>query len=141
MKMPQEYTISYHAKRIYSDGRAEDAEVLLARECPVELFLDGKIFTTLFASPLELKELAIGHLITEGAVNFRELTEIKIKEDEIHVLTQRKSKLFKGQESDGEVFVHSGTIFDPEARFAGTSHLESDNTGYKRDSSCSPHRC
>ncbi len=79
MKMPEKNTTSYPAKRIYSDGRAEDTEVQLARECSVKLFLNEKIFTTLFASPLELKELAIGHLITEGAVNFREITEIDVK--------------------------------------------------------------
>ena len=124
--MPEKYTISYPAKRIYSDGRAEDTEVLLARECPVKLFLNGKIFTTLFASPSELEELAIGHLITEGAVNFREITEIEVKGDEIHVLTQNKSQPSKGHESNEGVCVNSGTIFDPEALFAGTSHLESD---------------
>lgn len=124
--MPEKYTTSYPAKRIYSDGRAEDTEVLLARECPVKLFLNEKIFTTLFASPPELKELAIGHLITEGAVNFREITEIDVKDDEIHVLTQKESQPSKGHEPNGEVFVHSGTIFDPEALFAGTNHLESD---------------
>jgi FdhD protein len=32
MKMAEKYTTSYSAKRIYSDGRAEDTEVLLARE-------------------------------------------------------------------------------------------------------------
>ncbi len=124
--MPEKYTISYPARRIYSDGKAEDTEVLLARECPIKLFLNGKIFTTLFASPLELKELATGHLITEGAVNSREITEIEVKNDEIHVLTQEESQPSKGQESDGEVFVNSGTTFDPEALFAGTNHLESD---------------
>jgi len=77
--MPKEYTAYYPAKRIHTDGKVEDAEVLLARECPIKLFLDGKIFTTLFVSPLELKELAIGHLITEGAVNFKEITEIELK--------------------------------------------------------------
>ena len=88
--MPEKYTTSYPAKRIYSNGRAEDTEVLLARECPVKLFLDGKIFTTLFASPIELKELAVGHLITEGTINFKEITEIEVKDDGIHVLTQKE---------------------------------------------------
>jgi FdhD protein len=126
MKMPEKYTTSYPAKRIFSDGRAEDTEVLLARECPVKLFLNEKIFTTLFASPLNLKELAIGHLITEGAVNFREITEIDVKDDVIHVLTQKENQPQKGNEPNREVFVRSGTIFDPEALFAGTNHLESD---------------
>lgn len=124
--MPEKYTTFYPARRIYFNGRAEDTEVLLARECPVKLFLNEKIFTTLFASPLELKELAIGHLITEGAVNFREITEIEVKGDEIHVLTQKKSQPSRGQESGAKIFVDSCTIFDPEALFAGTNYLESD---------------
>jgi FdhD protein len=125
--MPEKYTISYPAMRIYSDGRTEEnIEVLLAKECPVKLFLNGKIFTSLFVSPSELQELAIGHLITEGAVNFSEITEIEVKGDEIHVLTQNKSQTSMGQESDEGVFVRSGAIFDQEALFAGTNHLESD---------------
>ncbi len=98
---------------------------MLARECPVKLFLNGKIFTTIFASPLELKELAIGHLITEGAVNSREITEIEVKDDGIHVLTQKESQPSQGKIPHSQVFVDSDTIFDPEALFAGTNHLES----------------
>jgi len=124
--MPEKYTTSYPARKIYFDGRAEDTEVLLAKECPVKLFLDGKTFTTLFASPLELKELAVGHLITEGMVNFKEITEIEVKDNEIHVLTLKESESSQGKESDAHVFVDSDTIFDPEALFAGTNHLESE---------------
>ena len=126
MRMPEKYTTSYPARRVYSDGRAEDTEVLLAKECPVKLFLDGKHFTTLFASPLELKELAVGHLITEGAVNFREIIEIEVKDDEIHVRTQNENQLSQGKGSASQVFVDSDTIFDPEALFAGTNHRESE---------------
>lgn len=124
--MPEKYTTSYPARKIYFDGRAEDTEVLLAKECPVKLFLDGKAFTTLFASPLELKELAVGHLITEGMVNFKEITEIEVKDNEIHVLTLKESESSQGKESDAHVFVDSDTIFDPETLFAGTNHLESE---------------
>jgi len=124
--MPEKYTTSYPARKIYFDGRAEDTEVLLAKECPVKLFIDGKAFTTLFDSPLELKELAVGHLITEGMVNFKEITEIEVKDNEIHVLTLKESESSQGKESDAHVFVDSDTIFDPEALFAGTNHLESE---------------
>jgi len=37
-KMSEKYTTPYPARRIHSDGRAEDTEVLLAKECPVKLF-------------------------------------------------------------------------------------------------------
>lgn len=62
--MAEKYTTSYSAKILYSDGRAEDTGVLLARECPIRLFLNAKIFTTLLPPHLNEK-LAIGHLITE----------------------------------------------------------------------------
>src|SRR5512133_1431935 len=88
--MPEKYTTPYPARRIHSDGRAEDTEVLLAKECPVKLFLDGKPFTTLFASPLEQKELAVGHLITEGILSFREIAGVEVEGSEVHVLTQKK---------------------------------------------------
>lgn len=87
--MPEKYTIPYPVKKIYSDGRSEDTDVLLARELPVKVFLDGKMFTTLFASPIELKELAVGHLITEGILSFEEIQKTEIKGNEIHILTQK----------------------------------------------------
>jgi FdhD protein len=124
--MPEEYTISYPAKRIHSDGRAEKVEVLLAREFPIKLYLNGKIFTTLYASPLKLKELAIGHLITEGTVNSKEIAEIEVKNNEINVLTQKETQSSKQKKPDSEVFINSDTIFNPEALFMGTDHLESD---------------
>lgn len=130
--MPEKYTTPYPAKRIHSDGRAEDTEVLLAKECHVKLFLDGKPFTTLFASPLEQKELAVGHLITEGIISFREIAGVEVEGSEVHVLTQKKKSSipteFSQQTGEGEkqIFVNSDAVFDPEALFAGTGYLESD---------------
>ncbi len=133
--MPEKYTTRYPAKRIHSDGRAEDVKVLLARECPVKLFLDGKLFTTLFASPFEFKELAIGHLITEGVISFREIENVETEDSEVHIRT-RKDKQIIGAETAGkagkeekvskEIFVDSDTVFEPQAVFAGTEHLESE---------------
>ena len=130
--MPEKYTTSYPAKRIHSDGRAEDIKVLLARECPVKLFLDGKPFTTLFASPLELKELAVGHLITEGVLSFGEIEKVEVEGNEVYIRTQ-KDKQALSTETAGEtgkgrtdIIVDSDAIFDPDAIFAGTGHLESD---------------
>ncbi|MDY9926573.1 formate dehydrogenase accessory sulfurtransferase FdhD [Methanosarcina sp.] len=130
--MPEKYTTPYPARRIYSDGRAEDTEVLLAKECPVKLFLDGKQFTTLFSSPLELKELAVGHLITEGILSFKEIAGVEVEGNEVYILTLKE----KHPSQDGfsqatrgagkQIFVDSDSIFDPEALFAGTGHLESE---------------
>ncbi len=124
--MPEKYTTLYPARRVHSSGRAEETKVLLARECPVKLFLNGKAFTTLFASPLELKELAVGHLVTEGAIKFSEITQIEEKGNKIHVQTKKEDQPFQRRESNEQVFVGSDSIFDPEALFAGIDHLESE---------------
>ncbi|MGB9938536.1 formate dehydrogenase accessory sulfurtransferase FdhD [Methanosarcina sp.] len=136
--MPEKYTISYPAKRIHSDGRAEDVKVLLARECPVKLFLDGNFFTTLFASPLELKELAVGHLITEGVVSFREIENVEIEGGEVHILTRKDKPALstrtaeeageaeKEEKASRGIFVDSGSVFESQAVFAGIEYLESE---------------
>ncbi|AGF96921.1 formate dehydrogenase accessory sulfurtransferase FdhD [Methanosarcina mazei] len=131
--MPEKYTTPYPARRIHSDGRAEDTEVLLARECPVKLFLDGKPFTTLFASPLELKELAVGHLITEGILSFKEIAGVEVEGNEVYILTLKGKHLIQDEspqpaerEPEKQIFVNSDAVFDPESIFAGTAYLESD---------------
>ena len=130
--MPERYTAPYPAKRIHSDGRAEDTEVLLAKEVPVKLFLDGKPFTTLFSSPFELKELAVGHLITEGAVGYGEIAGLEVEGNEVHILTQREKTPILNESSNAageagkQIFVDSNATFDPEALFAGIGYIESD---------------
>jgi FdhD protein len=124
--MPEKYTVPYLAKKIYSNGRSEYIDMLLARECPVKLFLDEKILTILFTSPIELKELAVGHLITEGILSFKEIQEIEIKGNEVHILTKKRNSISSDKRSDSDVFIESDTTFEPEALFAGTEHLESE---------------
>lgn len=134
--MPGKYTTPYPARRIHSDGRAENAEVLLAKECPVKLFINKKLFTTLFASPLELKELAVGHLITEGILGLREIAGVEVEGSEVHILTQKEKcsipKEFSQsaekaeKQAEKQIFVDSDAVFGPEALFAGTDYLESD---------------
>jgi FdhD protein len=133
--MPEKYTTPYPAKRIHSDGRVEDIQVLLAKECPVKLFLDGKLFMTLFASPFELKELAVGHLITEGVLSFKEIENVETEGDEVHIRTRKDEQALctettgeaKNEEKvSKEIFVDSDSVFEPQAVFAGIMHLESE---------------
>ncbi|MDP4114388.1 MAG: formate dehydrogenase accessory sulfurtransferase FdhD [Bacillota bacterium] len=133
--MPEKCTTNYPAKRIHSDGSAEDVKVLLARECPVKLFLDGKLFTTLFASPFELKELAVGHLITEGVLSFEQIENVEIEGNEVHIRTLKDKqtlsaeivgKAGKKEKVSKEIFVNSDTVFEPQVVFAGIGYLESD---------------
>lgn len=133
--MPEKYTTPYPAKRIHSDGRAEDVKVLLARECSVKLFLNGKLFTTLLSSPYELKELAIGHLVTEGVVSFREIENVETEGIEVRIRTRKNKQSLspetageaeKEEKAGSEIFVDSDSVFDPQAVFAGIGYLESD---------------
>ncbi len=133
--MPERYTTPYPAKRINSNGRTENVNVLLAREFPVKLFLDGKLFTTLFVSPFELKELAVGHLITEGAISFSEIKNVEIEGNNIHIQTQKEKQPLNTETAgkneneetvSKEIFVDSDSVFEPQVIFAGTEYLESD---------------
>ncbi len=124
--MPERYTTPYPARRIHSDGRAEDTKVLLAREVPVKLFLDGKAFTTLFTSPFELKELAAGHLITEGVISYGEIAGIEVEGYEVHVLTRKENQTPRDEAARAQIIVNSDAVFDPDAIFAGTENLESE---------------
>jgi len=126
--MPEKYTTSYPAKRIYSDGKVEDTKVLLASECPIKLFLNGRIFTTLYTSPLELRELAVGHLITEGILTFDQIKNATVEQDGVYVETQKESKrqYFQTKKLNLEIFVKSDAIFGLEALFAATNYLESE---------------
>ncbi|WP_440954177.1 formate dehydrogenase accessory sulfurtransferase FdhD [Methanosarcina sp. Mfa9] len=122
--MPEKYTTPYPAKRIYPDGRAENTEVLLARECPVELFLNGKRFTTLLASPAHFKELAAGHMISEGILGFEEIAEITVEGNRVEIKTFNPE--VRRLESKKEAFVSSEAVFGIKAIFAGLEYLTSE---------------
>ena len=133
--MPEKYTTPYPARRIHSDGRTEDVNVLLARECLVKLFLDGKLFTTLFASPFELKELAVGHLITESVLSFSEIENVEVEDNEVYIETGKDKQTLStettreaGEKKKAikEIFVNSDSVFELKTIFAGTDYLESD---------------
>ena len=122
--MPEKYTTPYPAKRIYPEGRAEDTEVLLARECPVELFLNGKRFTTLLASPAHFRELAAGHMISEGILSFEDIAEITVEGNRVEIKTVNPE--IRRSESRKDPVVSSQAVFGREAVFAGLEHLTSE---------------
>lgn len=54
----------------------------VAEEKPLHLFLNRVFYATIFCSPSNLKELAIGHLLSEGIVkSVNEIEEAQVKED------------------------------------------------------------
>ncbi len=122
--MPEKYTTPYPAKRIYPDSRAEDTEVLLARECPVKLFLNGKHFTTLLASPAHFRELAAGHMICEGTLSFEEIAEITVEGNRVEIKTVNPE--VRQPKSRKETVVSSEAVFGIKAIFAGMEYLTSE---------------
>ena len=52
----------------------------VAEEKPLHIFLNRTYYATIFCSPSNLKELAVGHLLSEGFVkSIEEIEEIRIK--------------------------------------------------------------
>jgi FdhD protein len=56
-------------------GRATKMSDLVAEEKPLHIFINGKHYATIFCSPSDLKEMVIGHLLSEGML--KSLEEIK----------------------------------------------------------------
>lgn len=54
----------------------------MAEEKPLHLFINKTQYATIFCTPKDLKELAVGHLLSEGIIkNLDEIEAITIKED------------------------------------------------------------
>ncbi|MGO1468407.1 MAG: formate dehydrogenase accessory sulfurtransferase FdhD [Tissierella sp.] len=84
-------------------------ELHSAVEMPAELWINNKILTTFMCTPLDLEELAIGHLLTRGIVKHLsdiDNIEIDLNKYQIYVTTSgtTSSKLYSVPE-----FVLSGT--------------------------------
>lgn len=61
--------------------KVEKIKDYVAEEKPLHLFLNKIQYATIFCSPTNLKELAVGHLLTEGIINStEEIAEISLKE-------------------------------------------------------------
>ncbi len=62
-------------------GTIQKVEDYVAEETPIPIFIGGKHYATLICTPRDLKELVLGHLLSEGLVKtVKEIREITIKE-------------------------------------------------------------
>jgi FdhD protein len=62
---------------------SKKATDFVAEEQPLHLFVNKKYWATILCSPTDLKEMAIGHLLSEGVLKSTgEINEIDLKEDE-----------------------------------------------------------
>jgi FdhD protein len=66
-----------------STRKAEKTTDYVAEEKPLHIFLNRTRYVTIFCSPSNLKELAVGHVISEGIVkSIEEIERIDLKEEE-----------------------------------------------------------
>jgi FdhD protein len=63
-----------------NNRRLEQKKDFVAEETPLHIFLNQTHYTTILCSPNQLKELAIGHLVSEGILrSAKEVKEIRFK--------------------------------------------------------------
>jgi FdhD protein len=66
-----------------STGKAQKISDYVAEEVPLHLFVNTTFWATILCSPTNLKELSVGHLLSEGIVkSIDEIEEINLKEKE-----------------------------------------------------------
>lgn len=77
-----------------STGTSEKTIDLIAEEKPLFLFVNNIFWATILCSPTELKELAVGHLLSEGILkSAEEIEEIVLKEQENTCKVRLKSSI------------------------------------------------
>jgi len=135
-------------------GSLQYIEDEIAVELTVTIHVNGKPLTTLYATPRELKELAVGHLMTEGLVNnLDEVVDVRVEDSNVYVTTlnvvEERSKLRNikaakivktacGQSSEmptSETYnwkVGSNIKWSPTEVFKVVRKLNSDATIYRR---------
>ncbi len=77
-----------------STGKAQTNKDLVAEEVPLQLFVNTAFWATILCSPTNLKELAVGHLFSEGIVkSIDEIEEVVVKEKEITCIVKLKPSI------------------------------------------------
>ncbi len=67
-----------------STGKTEKTEDFVAEEKALQIFLNRTHYATIFSSPTHQKELAIGHLLSEGIIKgIEEIQEIHLEKDQL----------------------------------------------------------
>jgi FdhD protein len=64
-----------------SSGNVQRGIDFVAQEKPLYVFLDRSLYVTIFCTPSNLKELAVGHLLSEGIIkSIEEIKDVTLKE-------------------------------------------------------------
>jgi len=65
-----------------STGTIEHKRDFIAEEKPLHIFLNQNHYVTVLSSPRQLRELAVGHLLSEGILKSpREIKQVKLQKD------------------------------------------------------------
>jgi FdhD protein len=85
-----------HILRIDSNGNVDEREDFVALDVPICIFVNDEPFRTLITSPSMLKELALGHLLTEGALtSMNQVSDVQVKTSRINVVINHKVDLVR----------------------------------------------
>ncbi len=103
-----DYIENYKFRKITQEGEKEQVESV-AVEKSYDLMINDERITSILASPVDLKELGYGYLISEGFVGSTEqIVSVRVNDREIQAFVQEKDNLEKLLElrSSGCVGVH-----------------------------------
>jgi FdhD protein len=74
-----------------STGKTQKKTDFVAEEVPLQLFVNTTFWATILCSPTNLKELAIGHLLSEGIVkSIDEIDDLTLNEQESTCIVKLK---------------------------------------------------
>jgi FdhD protein len=77
-----------------STGKSQEIADYIAEEKPFYLFVNTSFWATILCSPTDLKELAVGHFLSEGILKSTdEIEEVVLKESESSCYVKLKSEI------------------------------------------------
>ena len=77
-----------------STGKSQEIADYIAEEKPFYLFVNTPFWATILCSPTDLKELAVGHFLSEGILKSTdEIEEVVLKESESSCYVKLKSEI------------------------------------------------
>lgn len=93
--MREEPTIEREVLRVnLEDSSVKSVRDEVAVERRIELYINGKHYATLPSSPQMVKELAVGHLLSEGVINSLDGVEsLTVSGGKVHIQLSEKLKL------------------------------------------------
>ena len=136
--MPKRYAKNYPVTTVNKDGTVLSSQRNVAKEGSIELLVNGTRAASILASPVCIRELAVGYAICEGIVGSDEILDVRVDgmEVDLHIKSTDDFTLWHELRSSGcigvkwqgneDINVSSDTVFPARSIFSGTKFLESD---------------